>query len=272
MKITENTQIMEMFDPRKQVASLAEIQKHLNDFNTFMKDTVWKKFLVNKVMTKPEVNQVKDPIDCGVMSILTANHLALELQGEPMFQIFAKDWVNMQRYYLAFNLEVGHMKLETGKSGITVNAEDTEYIAEKRNQSIWQVANEEKWENTTLMRSQIDNQDDLLLSNNRMELDGNQANENGLFSEVEENQAEVEYYLYPQQRRERGQSEPMNGGIAKPKLIQDTQEFGWKPTNRARVDDSKDKVETENQPRDVKNKIQNKKLNEEEAIVEAKEK
>ncbi|KEJ82924.1 hypothetical protein OXYTRIMIC_524 [Oxytricha trifallax] len=223
-------------------------------------------------MSKPEVNQVKDPVDCGVMAILTANHLALELEGEPVFQIFAKDWVNMQRYYLAFNLEVGHMKLEIGKSGITVNAEDTEYIAEKRNESIWQVGNEEKWENTTLMRSQIDNWDDLLLNNNRMELEGTQANEDGLFSEVEENQAEVENYLYPQARRERGQSEPMNGGNAKPKLIQDTQGFGWKPTNGARVDDQEGKVELENQPRDVEEKIENRNLNEEEATLEDKEK
>ncbi|KEJ82618.1 hypothetical protein OXYTRIMIC_582 [Oxytricha trifallax] len=68
-------------------------------------------------------------------------------------------------YFLTFNLEVGHMKLQIGKSGVTIYAEETEQVAEKRNEDIWKLANEEKGTEKTYMKSHVDTWDEWVLEN-----------------------------------------------------------------------------------------------------------
>ncbi|KEJ82580.1 hypothetical protein OXYTRIMIC_407 [Oxytricha trifallax] len=89
-----------------------------------------------------DTNKVSEPIDCGVMPILIANHFALELKGEPVFQIFLNDWINMQRQQMIFNLEVGFTKMEIGKSGHSVRDDEAEMNTKKQNSMLWRQADE----------------------------------------------------------------------------------------------------------------------------------
>ncbi|KEJ83173.1 hypothetical protein OXYTRIMIC_378 [Oxytricha trifallax] len=103
----KDTRRVDVYDIRKQVGALALLQRHLTQFNNQIGQTIGKRaYAERNFLSKPEINQVKAE-DCGILAILMANYLALELPGEAVFQIFAKYWINMQRYYLMFNLEVG---------------------------------------------------------------------------------------------------------------------------------------------------------------------
>ncbi|KEJ82977.1 hypothetical protein OXYTRIMIC_420 [Oxytricha trifallax] len=180
-----------------------------------------KAYKADKVVIKQETNQVKDPEDCGVMAILIANHLALELVGEPIFQIFAKDWMNIQRYYLMFNLEVGLMKLEIGKSGVIVEEKTIEIIREKNNEMLWQAEMDENGTKNNNMISQIDMWDELVLKNStEMQMELIKEEQEGRLSGINEEVDEVEGYLYQQSTLNEEDRKKSQGGDAKPKLIQ----------------------------------------------------
>ncbi|KEJ83115.1 hypothetical protein OXYTRIMIC_258 [Oxytricha trifallax] len=203
----------EVYDTRRQVGSVAVIQKHLRQVNEMVSQVMGKDYQAKQLITKPEINQVMDPEDCGVLLILMVNHLALEIPGEPIFQIFSKDWINMQRYYLMFNLEVGVMKLEIGKSGISIREEDVEQITEKRNGILWKSEWEDKGTEMMNQNSHIDTWDELVLQNGaRMEMEQSNIDEEGRFSDIGDNEAEVESYLY-------AQKDDRRAGASKQKLI-----------------------------------------------------
>ncbi|KEJ83157.1 hypothetical protein OXYTRIMIC_446 [Oxytricha trifallax] len=271
LRVTENTKELEMYDSRRVVGSLAVIQKYLQQINQLIKETVGKEFTVSKITCKPEINQVADPENCGLLAILMANHLALELQGEPIFQIFSKDWLNVQRYYLAFNLEVGHMKLEIGKSGVTVNAEETELVAEKRNGDLWKLSNEEKGTKTTFMKSHVDTWDEWVLENdNKMELVDQQEHQDQYFSDAEEVLGGVESFYCSQQRKVKGGSEPRTGGQAKPNLIQSMVVARHKESLRREDDQRVGGNEDEEGTSKIYKDEQSNRLNDEEAAVDEK--
>ncbi|KEJ82611.1 hypothetical protein OXYTRIMIC_803 [Oxytricha trifallax] len=89
-----------------------------------------------------ETNQVRDPEDCGVLATLIINHL-LRIGWTTSVSDFAKDWLNMQRYYLMFNLEVGFSKMEIGRSGKAISEEETIREMERKSELIWQGADDE---------------------------------------------------------------------------------------------------------------------------------
>ncbi|KEJ82630.1 hypothetical protein OXYTRIMIC_216 [Oxytricha trifallax] len=145
------------------------------------------------------------------------NHLALELRGEPIFQIFSQDWIKMQRYYLLFNLEVGHMKMEIGKSGVNTQERDLEQIKNKRNETLWQ---EENISQQTYFNTQVDTWDELVLNNvGQSHLELYKGDDEGNFSEIGENPTVVEDYIFPNKMDNDGR---IGSGIIKPRLVQNT--------------------------------------------------
>ncbi|KEJ82754.1 hypothetical protein OXYTRIMIC_605 [Oxytricha trifallax] len=162
LKIDKDSGQVEVYDTRKEVGSLAIIQKRLDQINQMMMEIMGKEFCLGKIQCKPETNQVKDPEDCGLISILIMNHLAFELKGGPIFQIFLQDLIKMQRYYLLLNLEVGYMRMEIGKSGVTIQEKDLEQITNKRNETLWQ--EEENRSQQTYFNTQVDTWDELVLN------------------------------------------------------------------------------------------------------------
>ncbi|KEJ82687.1 hypothetical protein OXYTRIMIC_292 [Oxytricha trifallax] len=137
LKIEKDSREVEVNDTRRQIGSLVVLQKHLDQLNYMVKDTVGGEFEIKKLASKVDTNQVSEPVDCGVMAIIIANHLALELQGEPIFQIFSNDWLRSHRYYLMFNLELGFTKMEIGKSGHSVREEESELSIDKKSSLLW---------------------------------------------------------------------------------------------------------------------------------------
>ncbi|KEJ82670.1 hypothetical protein OXYTRIMIC_117 [Oxytricha trifallax] len=118
LKIDKGSKKLEIYDSRRQIGSLALIQKFGSQINELMDGIMGPSYKAESIVNKQDVNQVTYPQDCGLLAILIANHLALEIAGEPIFQIFSKDWLNMQRYYLMFSLEIGttRWKLENQDS------------------------------------------------------------------------------------------------------------------------------------------------------------
>ncbi|KEJ82468.1 hypothetical protein OXYTRIMIC_484 [Oxytricha trifallax] len=146
-----------VYDSKKSEGSLAIIQKHLKKISEFSEGTIGKEFRIKKIEIKSQTNQVRNPEECGVMAKFIVIYLALELPGEPVFQIFAKDWINWQRYYTTLNLEIGYMKMEIGKSGMAVEEEEVARETERNNIMMWQKADEEM--GTSVFNSHIDNCD-----------------------------------------------------------------------------------------------------------------
>ncbi|KEJ82564.1 hypothetical protein OXYTRIMIC_528 [Oxytricha trifallax] len=175
LRVTENTKVVDMYDNRKVVGCIAVIQKYLHQINQLYKETVGNKFIVNQITCKPEINQVADSENCGLLAILMANHLALELR-RTIFQIF----------------QMGHMKLEIGKTGVTVNEEETELVAEKRNEDLQKSASEEKGtqKQTTYMKSHVNTW--VLENVNKMEIVDQQDHQDQCFSDAEEVLSRVE--------------------------------------------------------------------------------
>ncbi|KEJ83073.1 hypothetical protein OXYTRIMIC_214 [Oxytricha trifallax] len=155
--IERGTKQMEVYDTRRQIGSMAIIQRQLKSINQVTKETIGMEYKIEKVVSKMETNQVNDPEDCGLLAILITNHLALELEGEPVFQIFSKDWLSMQRYYLMLNLEVGFMKMEIGKSGYLIREEEAVQNQEKRSEMIWSQVGREIGDLQESVNQQLDN-------------------------------------------------------------------------------------------------------------------
>ncbi|KEJ82496.1 hypothetical protein OXYTRIMIC_418 [Oxytricha trifallax] len=239
LKIDKDAGQVEIYDTRREIGSLAIIQKHLDQINQMMVEIMGKEYQVEKIQCKPETNQVRDPEDCGLISILIMNHLALELRGEPIFQIFSQDWIKMQRYYLLFNLEVGHMKMEIGKSGVNTQERDLEQITNKRNETLWQ---EENRSQQTYFNTQVDTWDELVLNSvgqSHMEL--YKGNDEGKFNEIGENPTVVEDYIFPNKMDNDGS---IGSGIIKPRLVQNTTPN--QATNISAVEQTNKKWETRN--------------------------
>ncbi|KEJ82704.1 hypothetical protein OXYTRIMIC_058 [Oxytricha trifallax] len=190
IRITKKSGKAEIYDTRKNVGSLAIVQKYLSQLNQMVTEIHGKEFQAQKIICKPETNQVRDPEDCGLMAILILNHLALELQGEPIFQIFSNDWTKMQRYYLLFNLEIGYMRMEIGKSGIALEEKDMDKITDKRNQTLWQ---EENGSQQTNFNTHVDAWDELVQDKgNKSQLEQFREEQEGNFSEMDRNPIAVE--------------------------------------------------------------------------------
>ncbi|KEJ82443.1 hypothetical protein OXYTRIMIC_710 [Oxytricha trifallax] len=100
----------------------------------------------------------------------------------------------MQRYFLLYNLEVGLMKLEIGKSVVTVEEQKMEIIREKRNEALWHT--EENGTQNTNIISQVDVWDELVLENGiRRQMELLQEEQEEKFSEIIEEGNEIENYL-----------------------------------------------------------------------------
>ncbi|KEJ82847.1 hypothetical protein OXYTRIMIC_533 [Oxytricha trifallax] len=179
---------------------------------------VGREFRVNKLLNMAETNQVADIVDCEILLALIINYLALELQGDPVFQIFAKDWLNMQRqYFLMFNLDVGHNKIEIGRSGIAIQEDEVERDLEKKGEMIWQPANEEMGTDSTHFNQAIDRWDNIVLREYpRGELEQELTDLEGKFSQIIEETSGVEEYL------------PKNNT----KPVQDGKDAGMKPADK----------------------------------------
>ncbi|KEJ82481.1 hypothetical protein OXYTRIMIC_178 [Oxytricha trifallax] len=220
MKVERNSKQLEIFDVRKNVGSLAIIQKFVKQLNVMTQETVGPQFRAERVTSKVETNQVRDPEDCGVLALLIANHLALELEGDPILQIFAKDWINMQRYYLMFNLEVGFNKMEIGKSGIAIVEEEAEKNIEKRSSLIWKQADKELGVEANNPTNLVDRWEEMVMVNQwqseleqeyeKFEREFNGSNsknlndlESCMFSDRQEVLSRVETQIRPQEEVER---------------------------------------------------------------------
>ncbi|KEJ82735.1 hypothetical protein OXYTRIMIC_423 [Oxytricha trifallax] len=98
--------------------------------------------------------------------------------------------IKMQRYYLLFNLEIGYMRLEIGKSGIALEERDMDKITDKINQTLWQ---EENRSQQTNFNTHVDTWDDLVLDKgNKSQLEQFREEQEGNFSEIEKNPIDVE--------------------------------------------------------------------------------
>ncbi|KEJ82700.1 hypothetical protein OXYTRIMIC_495 [Oxytricha trifallax] len=194
--IERKSMVLEIYDTRRAVGSYAILQRYADQISELAIGVVGRDFRVNKLLIMTETNQVADPVDCGILSALIINHLALELQGEPVFQIFAKDWLNMQRYYLMFNLEVGHNKMEIGRSGMAIQEEEVERDLEKKGELIWQLANEEMGTDSTHFNQAIDGWDNKVMREYpRGDLEQELTEIEGKFSQIIDEASGVEEYL-----------------------------------------------------------------------------
>ncbi|KEJ82605.1 hypothetical protein OXYTRIMIC_658 [Oxytricha trifallax] len=196
-RIMRDSKTLEVYDSRTSVGSLAVIQKSTRQLNELMEGTLGKRFWLKRIEGKTGLHQVRDPEDCGILAILTINHLALDLQGEPIFQIFAKDWINMQRYYLMFNLEVGSVRMEIGKSGITIQEDELERDIERKNELIWQHADEDLESDSITFNAQVDQWDEVILRGDiKAHIENDIEDCEGKFSELVGDAPEVESYLF----------------------------------------------------------------------------
>ncbi|KEJ82923.1 hypothetical protein OXYTRIMIC_573 [Oxytricha trifallax] len=196
LKIAKHSHKLEMMDTRRQVGSYAIVQKHMRQLSSLLSEVLGKEYAINQISKIQEINQVKDPEDYGIMAILMINHLALELQGQPVFQIFAKDWLNMQRYYLMLNLELGFVKIDIGRSGLAIEKEEMEVNREKKSEALWLLVDKDLDTTMINLHSQIDVWDELVLKNaTQFELEREDDRQGGEFSDVDEDLTEAEWYL-----------------------------------------------------------------------------
>ncbi|KEJ83149.1 hypothetical protein OXYTRIMIC_345 [Oxytricha trifallax] len=200
LKVERKSGAIEIYDTRREVGSYAVLQKHIAQLSELASGIVGDDFKVSKLVSMMETNQVRDPEDCGVLATLIINHLALELDGQPVFQIFAKDWVNIQRYYLMFNLEVGFTKMEIGRSGKAISEEETIREMERKSELIWQGADDEMGTSSYYYVPKIDRWDELILREApRGQLEQELSECEGRFSEIIEGETAAEKYLFPDQ-------------------------------------------------------------------------
>ncbi|KEJ82966.1 hypothetical protein OXYTRIMIC_019 [Oxytricha trifallax] len=127
---------------------------------------------------------------------------------------------NMQRYDLMFNLEVGLLKLEIGKSGITIEEKTMEIIRERKNEMLWQAELEENGTQNKNMYSQFDVCEMVLKNGSQMYMEKVYEEQEGGFSEKIVEGAYVEEYLFPRTELDKEKTENINGAVGKSKLIQ----------------------------------------------------
>ncbi|KEJ82970.1 hypothetical protein OXYTRIMIC_062 [Oxytricha trifallax] len=215
----ENNQMpgeTEIYDTRRLIGSLAEIQKHIKQLNEVMTGTMGQEFQTSRIIIKQEINQTKDPEDCGLLAILIANHLADEIPGELIFQIFAKDWLNMQRYYLIYNFERGYMRMEFGKSGRSIKDSEVEANDKTRNKNLWS-RNDNEIDTEMMNLTQIDAWEDLVQKDFKSGiLDKHDEEDEGQFSEDDRNITEIEGYLFKEKSgHEQGKPRSKSSKVAK---------------------------------------------------------
>ncbi|KEJ82600.1 hypothetical protein OXYTRIMIC_708 [Oxytricha trifallax] len=197
VRIEKGTKQMEVYDTRRQIGSMAILQKQLKSINQVTSEKIEVECKIEKAISKLETNQVKDPEDCGLLAILIANHLALEIEGEPIFLIFSKDWLSMQRYYIMLNLEVGFTKMEIGKSGYLIREEKADQNQEKRSEFIWSQAWREIGDLQESVNQQIDNWEGIFQRNDwQMELEQEFERQEKAGSEFDGHLTELECCLF----------------------------------------------------------------------------
>ncbi|KEJ82681.1 hypothetical protein OXYTRIMIC_438 [Oxytricha trifallax] len=162
LKIERKSGTMEIYDTIRKMGSYALLQKHIAQLREHETGIVGNDFKVNKLACMIETNQARDPEDCGVLATLVINHLALELEGQPVFQIFSKDWLNMQRYYFVFNLEIGFTQMENFRSGKAISEDEAIREMERKSELIWQVADDEMGTSSFYYDPKNDRWDDLI--------------------------------------------------------------------------------------------------------------
>ncbi|KEJ82667.1 hypothetical protein OXYTRIMIC_583 [Oxytricha trifallax] len=103
----------------------------------------------------------------------------------------------MQRYYLMFNLEVGSVRMEIGKSGITIQEDELERDMERKNDLIWQHADEDLENGSTTFNAQIDQWDEVIMRENiKAQIEIEIEDCEGKFSELVGDAPEIEGYLF----------------------------------------------------------------------------
>ncbi|KEJ83166.1 hypothetical protein OXYTRIMIC_143 [Oxytricha trifallax] len=204
MKIKNQGKVVEVYDPRRLVRSLVILQKSLRRLNEVIVGTVGKDYEVKTIATKTDTNQCMLPEDCGIKALLIINHLALELPGEPVFQIFGKDWIQMQRYYMMLNLEVGYMKMEIGKSGFALKEEEMMKIQEQQSESMRMRMNDEIGFQSYTQTINVDTWDEMVLENLcKTELEKAMDGQEREISELGEEVSETEECLFTQNPKQR---------------------------------------------------------------------
>ncbi|KEJ83009.1 hypothetical protein OXYTRIMIC_180 [Oxytricha trifallax] len=204
MKIEKQGKVLEVYDPRRQVGSLAILQKNLRRLNEVIIGTMGKDYEVKKIATKADKNQCMLPEDCGIIALLIINHLVLELPGEPVFQIFVKDWIQMQRQHMMLNLEVGYMKMEIGKSGFALRKEEMLRVQEQQNESMWMRMNDEVGSQSYTQAINVDTWDEMVLENfSKTELEKAIDREGREINEIGDEVSEIEECLFTQNPKKR---------------------------------------------------------------------
>ncbi|KEJ82381.1 hypothetical protein OXYTRIMIC_515 [Oxytricha trifallax] len=173
----------------------------------------------------------------------------LEIPGQPVFQIFANDWINMQRYYLMFNLEIGYIKIEIGRSGKAVEKQEVERIAEKKNEALWQWVEQEADTEMINQTSHIDMWDDLVLKNGaQFKLEREKVINEGEFSEAGEQLRDVEWYLSNDRTRISQKTQDGNGEEKSKRGSQEIEEKTNRPQGQESIQTQQ--VETINQAKE----------------------
>ncbi|KEJ82718.1 hypothetical protein OXYTRIMIC_125 [Oxytricha trifallax] len=152
-----------------------------------------KDYEVKKIATTADTNQCMLPEDCGIIALQIINHLALELPVEPVFQIFGKYWIQMQRYYMMLNLEVGYMKMEIGKSGFALREEEMLKVKEQQSESMWMRMNDEVGSQSYTQAINVDTWHEMVLDKfSKTELEKAMDGQGREISELGEEVSEIE--------------------------------------------------------------------------------
>ncbi|KEJ82626.1 hypothetical protein OXYTRIMIC_301 [Oxytricha trifallax] len=186
-RIMRDSKTLEVYDSRTSVGSLAVIQKSTRQLNELMEGTLGKRFWLKRIEGKTGLHQVRDPEDCGILAILTINHLALDLQGNPYSKSLPKIGLT----------QVGSVRMEIGKSGITIQEDELKRDIERKNELIWQHADEDLENGSITFNAQVDQWDEVIL---RGDIKAHIENEiedcEGKFSELVGDAPEVESYFF----------------------------------------------------------------------------
>ncbi|KEJ83044.1 hypothetical protein OXYTRIMIC_136 [Oxytricha trifallax] len=106
----------------------------------------------------------------------------------------------MQRYYITYNMEIGYMRMEIGKSGKSIKDSEAEANHEPRNINLWSLIDNEM--DTEMMNlTQIDAWEDLVQKDFKSTmLEQYDEEDEGQFSENGRNITEIEFYLLNEKR------------------------------------------------------------------------
>ncbi|KEJ82888.1 hypothetical protein OXYTRIMIC_709 [Oxytricha trifallax] len=102
----------------------------------------------------------------------------------------------MQRHYMMLNLEVGHIKMEIGKSGTTIENKELERNTEKKCMALWEHIWQEPDTKMMNQQSHVDQWEELVQKDAQVfhiEEEGDKRE--GKFSKLGEDLTEFEWYL-----------------------------------------------------------------------------